>query len=192
MSRKNVLILMADQFRHDALHCSGAGWMHTPNFDRLADEGINYLNAFSPNPICVPARACLTTGNYPHKCTGVKNNGGRIRDDQPRIAEHFNAHGYRSYAMGKLHYTPYSSPRLLHGFTTAELCESGRILAQEKASGRNLGGEDYHDYLYTVGYGGYERAHAIGNNDVHAGVSALPAEHFVDSWVATQIGRAHV
>ena len=185
MGKRNVLVIMADQFRWDAMRCSGAGFMDTPNFDRLAAEGVNFINAMSPNPICVPARACLTTGNYPHRCTGNKANGGRIGDDQIKIAEHFAAHGYRTYAMGKLHYVPYSKPRLLHGFQTCELCESGRILKQE-ADGQDLGGEDYHDYLYTVGHGGDERAHAIGNNDVHAGISAVPAEHFVDSWVATR------
>jgi len=186
MAARNVLVIMADQFRGDALHCSGADFMHTPHFDRLAREGVNFVNAMTPNPICVPARACLTTGNYPHKCTGHKNNGGRIRDDQIKIAQHFSDNGYHSYAMGKLHYVPYSNPRLLHGFDTCELCESGRVLAQEKSGGKDLGGEDFHDYLYTVGYGGYERAHAIGNNDVHPGASQLPAEHFVDSWITSR------
>ena len=69
-SKPNILFIMADQIRWDAVGCNGADWMHTPNLDRLARSGINFPNAFSPNPICVPARASITTGNYPHTATG--------------------------------------------------------------------------------------------------------------------------
>lgn len=186
MPRRNVLLITADQLRGDLLHCTGADFMHTPNLDRLAAEGINFLNAMTPNPICVPARATITTGNYSHVCTANKANSGRIRDDQPRIAQHFVEKGYRTYALGKLHYVPYQKPRLLHGFQTAELTESGRILRQAALRGEDLGSEEYHDYLYSVGYGGFERAHGAGNNDVHPTVSAIPPEHYVDAWVASR------
>jgi len=186
MSKRNVLLITADQLRGDALHCTGADFLHTPNLDRLAADGVNFIRGMTPNPICVPARACITTGNYPHRCTGNKNNSGCIRDDQIKIADHFNQHGYRSYALGKLHYVPYQKPRLLHGFQTAEITESGRILKQEQAAGHDLGGEDYHDYLKSVGYGGMQRAHGCGNNDVHPNVSPIPSEHYVDAWITTR------
>ncbi len=138
-------------------------------------------------------RAAITTGNYPHVCTGEKSNKGRIRDDQVKIAEHFVRHGYRTYALGKLHYVPYSPPgkkRLLHGFEHAELCEEGRILKEFSPDKHTPGLEDYHDYLYSVGYGGYERAHGIGNNDIRPCPSPVPAEHYVDRWVADRTRAA--
>ncbi|MGD8240710.1 MAG: sulfatase-like hydrolase/transferase, partial [Armatimonadota bacterium] len=135
--KPNILFIMADQIRWDALAVNGAHWMHTPNLDRLARGGINFPNAFSPDPICVPARASITTGNYPHVATGNKANSGQIRDDQVKFAEHFAAAGYRTYAMGKLHYVPYQDPPLLHGLQTVELYESGRA--------RNVG-YDIEDY----------------------------------------------
>lgn len=100
MQKRNVLIIMADQFRWDAMRCAGADFLDTPNLDRLAGEGVRFTNAFTPNPICVPARATLTTGNYPYKCTGNKANSGQIGDDQIKIADHFAASGYHIYAMG--------------------------------------------------------------------------------------------
>ena len=131
LKRPNVLLITADQLRADAIGPGGNAFVQTPNLDRLAESGVNFTNAYTPSPICVPARASITTGNYPHKCTGSKNNAGRIRDGQLKIAQVFADAGYKTYAMGKLHYLPYSppgQPRLVHGFQHVRLTESGRIL----------------------------------------------------------------
>ena len=181
--RKNVVFITADQFRADALGCYGSPFCRTPNYDRLAAEGVRFGRAFSSDPICVPARATMTTGNHAHKATGVKNNGGRIRGDQPKIADLFNAAGYETYAMGKLHYVPYQLPRLVHGFRHWELTESGRLMRQSAANNWDIGTEEYYDYLKAVGWENMARAHGVGNNDVHAAVSPLPEEHYVDHWV---------
>jgi len=185
--RPNVLIIMADQLRADALGCYGNPVCRTPHLDALAADGVLFENSFTPNPICVPARASLTTGNYSHVCTGVKDNDGRIRDDQVKLPEHFGAHGYETYACGKLHYVPYAppgQPRLLHGFAHCDLTESGRLVAMHDPKGTMRGLEDYIDYLADVGWGGYSRAHGVGNNDVRPCPTPLPAEHHVDHWVA--------
>lgn len=185
----NVLLITADHMRNDALACNGNPLCETPHLDALAARGVTFVNGCTPNPICVPGRAAITTGNYPHVCTGTKNNSGLIRDDQVKIAGHFANAGYRSMAVGKLHYVPYAKPgepRLLHGFEHAELCEEGRIIGAFDPTGQMRGLEDYHDWLFEQGWGGYERAHGIGNNDVHPAASPLPAELHEESWVATR------
>jgi arylsulfatase len=187
--RPNILLITADQMRGDAVACNGSRFIATPNLDALAARGVTFTNAFSPDPICVPGRAALTTGNYPHICTGHKSNSGCIRDDQVKLAAHFGRAGYATYAIGKLHYVPYSppdQPRLVHGFDVWENCESGRILAQFDPQGQQRGLEDYFDYLVDVGWRGYTRAHGAGNNDVHPAPSPLPAEHHEEAWVAAR------
>ena len=82
---KNILLMCSDHMRHDALGCNGNAFVRTPNFDRLAASGVNFANSFTPNPICVPARASMATGNYPHKCTGIKDNSGKIREGPASI-----------------------------------------------------------------------------------------------------------
>jgi len=189
MRKPNVLFIFADQMRADAMGCAGHPMIKTPNLDSIAENGILFSNAYTPCPICVPARAAVTTGNYPHKCTGYKSNSGRIKDGEIKMASHFSENGYVSYASGKLHYCPYSKPgeaRLVHGFDHVSLAESGRILAHYDSEGKMRGLEDYHDYLKDAGWSGFDRAHGIGNNDIHPGVSPLPEEHFVDSWVCSQ------
>ncbi|MCG3178929.1 MAG: Arylsulfatase [Phycisphaerae bacterium] len=187
--RPNILVLCADQIRSDALGCYGNPVCRTPHLDALAADGVLCANAYTPNPICVPARASMTTGNYSHKATGQKDNDGPIRDGQVKLAEHFAAAGYATYACGKLHYVPYSAPgqpRLVHGFAGWDSAESGRIIGQYDPQGRLTGVEDYFDYLASVGWPGYSRAHGIGNNDVRPCPSPLPPEHHVDAWVATR------
>ena len=181
--KPNFLFIMCDQMRYDALGCNGNTFINTPNIGRLAARGTNFSNAFTPDPICVPARACLTTGCYPVKCTGVKNNGGVIKGGFPLMAEEFNKRGYETFAIGKLHYLPYETSEIVrttNGFRTVELAESGRIV---KNCGRE-GAEEYLTYLKSVGWGGYSRANGLGNNDVFAAASMIPAEYFVDAWVA--------
>ncbi|MCX7704778.1 MAG: sulfatase-like hydrolase/transferase [bacterium] len=185
--KPNILLIFADQMRWDCLGCAGNPVIKTPNLDKLAGSGILFRNAFSPDPICVPARASLMTGNYPQVCTGIKGNGGRIKDGQPLLTEVLKKAGYRAYACGKLHFLPYSppgTPRLVHGFEQVDLHESGRIIAEYDPEGKMKGLEDYFDYLSSVGWHGYSRAHGVGNNDVRPCPSPLPAEHYVDHWIA--------
>ena len=64
--RPNFLVILTDQQRSDSLACYGNVFVHTPNIDRLASEGVRFLDAFTPFPLCTPARASLWTGTYPH------------------------------------------------------------------------------------------------------------------------------
>ena len=145
----NILLITADQFRWDCLGCMGNEVIQTPNLDAIADRGVLFSNAFSPDPICVPARASIMTGNYPQVCTGVKANGGRIKEGQPLLTEVLKGVGYRTYALGKLHFVPYAppgEPRLVHGFEHVDLHESGRLIGQYDPEGKLQGLEDYFDY----------------------------------------------
>ena len=187
--RPNLLLVNADQFRGDCLHCNGNELISTPNYDELAADGMRFSRAYTPNPICVPARATMITGNYSHKCTGIKSNGGAVRDDQIKLPQLLAENGYETYASGKLHYVPYTAPGepdTLNGFQHAALSESGRMLGQFDPKDELGGIEAYADYLKTVGWGGYSRAHGVGNNDIHPAASPLPEEHHVDAWVASQ------
>ncbi len=185
----NLLFVNADQFRGDCLHCDGNELISTPNYDKLASEGMRFSRAYTPNPICVPGRATMITGNYSHKCTGQKTNGGRVRDDQIKLPQLLAENGYETYASGKLHYIPYTppgEPDTLNGFQHAALAESGRMLSLFDPKDELGGIEAYADYLKSAGWGGYSRGHGVGNNDIHPAASPLPEEHHVDAWVATQ------
>jgi len=60
--RPNVLLLFSDEHRHDALGCADHALVKTPHLDALAASGTRFTQAYTPSPICVPARASLATG----------------------------------------------------------------------------------------------------------------------------------
>ena len=106
---KNLLIIMDDEHRYDALSCYGHPIVKTPNLDHLAARGTRFETAYTNSPICVPARAVFATGQYPHK-TGYWDNcfayDGAVKGWGHRLQEE----GYAVRSIGKLHYLDEESP----------------------------------------------------------------------------------
>ena len=65
MKRPNVLMLYTDQQRWDALGVNGNKIIKTPNLDMLAKDGVNFNNCYCQNPVCMPSRISMMTGQYP-------------------------------------------------------------------------------------------------------------------------------
>ena len=63
-NRPNILFIIADDASRDSFGVYGSKYVRTPNFDRIANEGVLFTNAYNCNPKCAPARACLLTGRY--------------------------------------------------------------------------------------------------------------------------------
>lgn len=63
-SRYNIIFLLADDMRWDALGCMGNKIVQTPNLDKLAQQGIRFTNAFITTSICAPSRASIFSGQY--------------------------------------------------------------------------------------------------------------------------------
>ncbi|MEF8825767.1 MAG: sulfatase [Halapricum sp.] len=100
--RPNVLFVLTDQWRAQALGCMGNEQVHTPTVDRLADEGMTFERAYTPKPMCVPARASLLTGTHPHR-NRVVHNQLRLPDEYPTVADALGAAGYDTGYVGKWH-----------------------------------------------------------------------------------------
>lgn len=102
MGKPNIVFVCADQLRYSAVACNGNRVVRTPNFDRLAREGVVFDQHFSCCPICAPYRGQLLTGRYPHK-NGVIDNEYRLFDNQVTIADALKAEGYRTAFIGRRH-----------------------------------------------------------------------------------------
>lgn len=100
--RPNILFILPDQLRAQALGCMGNRDVQTPNIDRLASEGLLFENTFANTPVCCPARANMLTGTYAHR-NGIVANDLRLREDQVTIAELLAKAGYRTGFIGKWH-----------------------------------------------------------------------------------------
>ena len=102
----NILLLMTDQQRADALGTSG-GWVPTPHLDGLAAEGMRFTNCITTSPVCIPARLSLATGLYPHH-TGVwQNQRSQPSGQQPTWMQRVRSAGYRTSLFGKSHLHPH-------------------------------------------------------------------------------------
>ncbi|MCR9294487.1 MAG: sulfatase-like hydrolase/transferase [bacterium] len=62
--RPNILFIIADDASRDSFGAYGSTYVNTPNFDRIAREGVRFTQAYNCNPKCAPARACILTGRY--------------------------------------------------------------------------------------------------------------------------------
>ena len=63
----NMLVILSDEHQARAMGCAGHPFVQTPNLDRLAARGTRFTDAYTPCPICVPARASFATGRYAHQ-----------------------------------------------------------------------------------------------------------------------------
>ncbi len=104
----NLLFIMTDQQRFDALSCAGNRILHTPNLDRLAAEGVFFANAYTNCPICVPARAVILTGRSIESVRVPRNADLHTENaaDVPTFDHILAEHGYHTEYYGKWH-TPY-------------------------------------------------------------------------------------
>ncbi|MFK5603952.1 sulfatase family protein [Haloferax volcanii] len=100
-SRPNVLFILCDQMRRQAMSCAGDPNVSTPNLDRLADEGVRFTNANSTAPICVPARLSLVTGQHPH--TRNAHHHWRMSPAERTYGHEFSENGYQTGYVGKWH-----------------------------------------------------------------------------------------
>ena len=94
----NVLLVMADQLVPFLTGAHGHPVVRTPNLDRLARDGIVFDAAYTPYPLCSPARAALLTGRNASDL-GCWDNASELHADEPTIAHHLTNAGQR-HALG--------------------------------------------------------------------------------------------
>ena len=110
--KPHVLLLINDEHRPDALPIEGDQQVRTPTLDRFINEGAYFRNAYTPSPICVPARQSFISGLYPRNC-GSLNFGDPMPTEVRTIPGHLGNYGYYSCAAGKMHFV---GTDVMHGW----------------------------------------------------------------------------
>jgi N-acetylglucosamine-6-sulfatase len=102
--RPNIIFILMDDLRWDALGCTGHPIVKTPGIDRIAREGATFRNAFVTTPLCFPSRASFLTGQHAHR------HGIKLGNDRARLSHHMvtfplllQRGGYHTAFVGKWH-----------------------------------------------------------------------------------------
>jgi arylsulfatase A-like enzyme len=108
----NIIFIMTDDQRWDALSCMGHPFFKCPNTDRIATEGAKFMNYFVTIPLCSPSRAVILTGQYSHK-NGITDNTNRAEQSFKLVTfpQQLQKVGYQTAFMGKWHMGNDSNPR---------------------------------------------------------------------------------
>tara|TARA_R100000027_G_scaffold61554_5_gene53036 strand:- start:53018 stop:54496 length:1479 start_codon:yes stop_codon:yes gene_type:complete len=103
-SPPNIVLIMTDQQRWDTIRAWGHSWMHTPNMDRLARNGVSFRSAYVPAATCVASRAAMFTGMFAHNTGAYSfNNWSHHRNWVQDLSDA----GYWCVNIGKMHFQPH-------------------------------------------------------------------------------------
>ena len=102
-TRPNILFLMSDEHRHDALGCAGNPVIQTPNLDNLAKRGVHFTHTYCQGPLCQPSRASIITGQYVHQ-HGQTWNQFSMKPEWPTMMKSLQTAGYETAMVGKAHF----------------------------------------------------------------------------------------
>ena len=103
MQPKNLLFILSDEHQRDITGCYGDWIVKTPHMDLLAARGTRFTNAYTPCPICVPARASLATGRWVHQVRAW-DNAQPWHGQIPSWHHRLRAAGHEVTSIGKLHF----------------------------------------------------------------------------------------
>jgi len=103
----NIVIIYADDLGYGDVSAYGVGQLHTPNMDRIANEGIRFENGYATSATCTPSRFSLLTGQYPWRNDRAQVLPGDapllIDPNQPTLPKMLKAAGYETAMVGKWH-----------------------------------------------------------------------------------------
>lgn len=175
----NILLITADQLRFDYIgaYQKEHQFMDTPNIDALARGGCLCENAYSPNPVCIPARHNLITGLTARHHGFDDNYFGESAKAcpwyLPTFAQILNDAGYQTAAVGKMHFQP------------ERRCTGFDIFLNADEVVDDLLEDDYALELHRLGYGNRGSFHGVRNAlYMQPQQSTLPDELHGSHWVA--------
>ncbi|MBM3597280.1 MAG: arylsulfatase [Alphaproteobacteria bacterium] len=101
----DLVLIMADQLRADALGSAGNPAARTPHLDALAARGMRFRDHLTPNQICSPSRGTLFSGRYARR-HGLVHNGIALPADIELLPHALARAGWRTHGVGKFHFQP--------------------------------------------------------------------------------------
>ena len=101
--RYNIVYIMTDDHTAQMMSCYDNRYVQTPNLDRIAADGVKFVNSFVANSLSGPSRACMLTGKHSHKNGFTNNEHGVFDGTQQTMPKLLRAAGYQTAIIGKWH-----------------------------------------------------------------------------------------
>ncbi|HET8548756.1 MAG TPA: sulfatase [Bryobacteraceae bacterium] len=149
--RPNLLFIVADTWRGQALPSAGDRDLIAPNLVRLASECVSFHRAYTSYPVCCPARAAMLTGRFPH-AAGVPHNHMRLPLEQNTMSAELKRAGYRTGYIGKWHLDGRENP----GFVSPERRRGFDYWAAYNVAHQHYGSVYFRDSPEPIRPGGFE------------------------------------
>jgi len=101
--RYNVVYIMTDDHTAQMMSCYDNRFVQTPNLDRIAQDGVRFVNSYVANSLSGPSRACMITGKHSHKNGFTNNEHGIFDGTQQTMPKLLQKAGYQTAIIGKWH-----------------------------------------------------------------------------------------
>ncbi len=183
----NVLHIVSDQHLAECMGCEGHPQAITPHLDALANMGMRFTSAYTQSPICTPSRVSFMSGQYCHN-HGYYGLYGPCPDKLPSVMGAFRQNGYRTGAIGKLHF-----PNDPINWISRD-CDYSTTAYARTLNNKNRRGimSDYYAYLDALGLKDKEDSVVFPENG-HALDDARPSNieyrHSPEGWCVTETKR---
>ncbi len=101
--KPNIIFILSDDHRYDFMGFTGkVPWLKTPSMDKLAEQGIHFINAFVTTSLCSPSRASILTGLYSHS-HAIVDNQAPMPEGLIFFPQYLQETGYETAFFGKWH-----------------------------------------------------------------------------------------
>lgn len=171
--KPNIILIMVDQMRGDALGINGHPNVETPNLDMMANNGYNFKSAYSAVPSCIASRAAVLTGMKQKTHGRVGYEDGVKWKYKNTLASVFSENGYHTQCVGKMHVFP---ERNLCGFHNVVLHDGYLHFSRNRYKSSKSQYEQVDDYLKWL-----KERNGSGSDIIDIGLEA-------NSWVARPWG----
>jgi len=101
--RYNIVYIMTDDHTAQMMSCYDNRFVSTPNLDRIAADGVRFVNSYVANSLSGPSRACMLTGKHSHKNGFTNNEHGIFDGSQQTMPKLLQQAGYQTAIIGKWH-----------------------------------------------------------------------------------------
>lgn len=161
------MLITTDQQRFDTVGPCSPDFLRTPHLDQLAREGTTFDHAYADNPLCVPTRVALLTGQsvWTHRMLNNGHTSDVVSSQATTLPALMREAGYQTVAIGKLHFGP---ERARHGFDEVILPA------------------DYYREMARSGQGTQPMRHGLGQNELYPGMATVSESQTLTAWLCDQ------